>query len=149
MLHISWKQNNAFYSQARQTVAAGLSFWHLFDKFLISLMASSCTAVHTNDLWNIEFQPVLQTQKTFPVRNIKFDQSFVGIKLILFIASWTWNNRLCETLFETLSNSDVWRQIMNVTVDTPPSIFQGIWPQLFKGRITLSTLWTTGAWLVV
>ena len=57
-----------------------LSFWHLFDKFLISLMASGCTTVHTKDLWNVQFQPVLQTQKTFPIQKVKFDHIFVGIK---------------------------------------------------------------------
>ena len=45
-------------------------------------MASGCTTVYTNDLWNVQFQLVLQTQKTFPVRKVKFDQIFVGIKFI-------------------------------------------------------------------
>ena len=80
----SWNQKRNFscYSQTRWTVATRLSFWHLFDKFLISLMASSCTTVYRNDLWNVQFQLVLQTQKTFPVRKVKFDQIFVGIKFI-------------------------------------------------------------------
>lgn len=38
--------------------------------------------VHTKDLWNDQFQPVLQTQKTFPVRKVKFDQIFVRKKFI-------------------------------------------------------------------
>ena len=70
------------YSQVRRIVATPLSFWHLLDKFLISLMNSSCTTVHANDLWNVQFQPVLQTQKTFPVRKVKFNQIFVGIEFI-------------------------------------------------------------------
>ena len=45
-------------------------------------MASGCTTVYTNDLWNVQFQLVLQTQKTFPVWKVKFDQLFVGIKFI-------------------------------------------------------------------
>ena len=45
-------------------------------------MASGCTTIYSNYLWNVQFQPVLQTQKTFPVRKVKFDQIFVGIKFI-------------------------------------------------------------------
>ena len=43
-------------------------------------MASGCTTVHTKDLWNVQFQPVLQTQKTFPIGKVKIDQIFIVIK---------------------------------------------------------------------
>ena len=38
------------YSEAPPTVATRLGFGHRFDKFVISLMASGCTMVHTKDL---------------------------------------------------------------------------------------------------
>ena len=70
-------------NQARRTVATRLSFWHLFDKLFISLMASGCTTIHTNNLWNVQFQPVLQTQKTFLVRKVKVWPNFCRHKIYL------------------------------------------------------------------
>ena len=112
------------YSQTGWTLATRLSFWHVFDKFLISLMASGCTTVHTNDLWNVQFQPVLQTQKTIPVRKVKFDQIFVGIKFIYRQLNLAWS-LVRNVIWNPFK---LWRLKTNhATVDTPPPIFQGIW----------------------